>query len=160
EFGSGVHNALFGGPHLIPVSLLHMKHNWNQSPIPALRDQRAAYIAPTNQRWTGLGKAGSYEFHSDMLPDAATDMLDALGRPPSSERPEDDGSAQEAPSSGDEGEAPPITAWIKKPRIPGNDALSKAGRSTEATDMRRPALLAVATGGYQIRWHFCIESQR
>ena len=158
EFGSGVHNALFGGPEQVPVALLHMKHNWNQSAIAALRGQRLAYIAPTSQRWTGLGKGVAYGFDADMLRDALSDLLARMGQSQPEETAEDEAPIPDGPVLNDEDEATPIEAWNGKQRP--LLAATAEHRPVIASDKRRPALLVVATGSYQALWQFCLESQR
>ena len=79
EFGSGPHNALLSGAQTVPLIMLHLKHNWNQSAIAALRGQRIAYVAPEQQERTGLGAGVRFTFDIAMLAEAVAAARSAVG---------------------------------------------------------------------------------
>ena len=54
EYGSGLHNALFGASDCIPVVFATKKMNWSQSAISGLRGQRMIYVQPEMQEWRGV----------------------------------------------------------------------------------------------------------
>jgi capsular polysaccharide biosynthesis protein len=156
EFGSGLHNTLFGGPDLTCMVLLHSKHNWNQSAIAALRRQRVAYVAPTTQRPTGLAKGVTYSFDSSMLRSALAEIVDESGLSPSTR--ELPGDACNAAAENRD----PTTRDLDVEAASGPGAVSpdrQANTETTYVD-RRPALLTIATDGYEALWQFCIESHR
>jgi capsular polysaccharide biosynthesis protein len=130
EFGSGTHNALFASSNAISLILLHLKHNWNQSAIAALRKQRLIYVAPSEQTRTGIGAGVTFSFDEGALAEAITVARKALGDTGAPE--------QETAVEGARGgqEAAPI----------------KKGR--------KPTLLSVAVGDVRERYDFCLASQK
>lgn len=132
EFGSGLHNSIFAGPDLVTMALLHLKHNWSQSALAALRRQRIIYVSPDEQVRTGLGLGVSYGFEPERLRRVVSESLSAIG-------------------AFQEGRPLPVVG----------DAASRPadGESAESDAARRAAVLSVATGGYERRWRFCLDSQ-
>lgn len=54
EYGSGMHNSMFGGSRSVPIVFTTKKMNWSQSAIGSLRGQRMIYVQPKEQEWKGV----------------------------------------------------------------------------------------------------------
>ncbi|MDQ0472868.1 glycosyltransferase family 61 protein [Labrys wisconsinensis] len=61
EYGSGLHNAMFGGPDCISIVFASLKMNWTQSAIVGIRGQDSIYVQPSRQERTGTANGIIYE---------------------------------------------------------------------------------------------------
>lgn len=83
EFGSGIHNAIFGPPTQRTIVLSHYKRNWNQSAIAAIRGQSIAYVQPMEEERTGIEHGVTYSFD----PAVVAELAHELSQPPASQPP-------------------------------------------------------------------------
>jgi hypothetical protein len=72
EYGSGLHNTMFGGPGCTSIVFTSLKMNWTQSAIIGIRGQDSIYVQPSRQERTSKVNGIVYEISPQSITDAVS----------------------------------------------------------------------------------------